>query len=133
MTTQLNRLSVLVNCAKQAHAHVLEQAQQHGQTDLCGWCAKGSVTLFRLLIKAGKTPAIKVWQSGELGHCYIECDGYLLDITASQFGLNAIEVVRLKNLSTPSFWRARKTLMDPFELVTYLRKHKWHPDTIPTL
>lgn len=133
MTTQLNVLSILLLCAKQAHTQILDEAKSQGQYDLCGWCAKGAVALFNLLVRSGQAPIIKVWQSGELGHCYIQCQGYLLDVTASQFGLNPIEVVKLRNLKLPAFWRARKTLMSPVELVAYLKKHKWHPASIPDL
>lgn len=61
----------------------------HSQ-DLMGMCAIASTHLMIRLLKEGYTDArvrkVLVEYHGEhLGHCYVEVDGWIVDITATQF------------------------------------------------
>lgn len=97
-----------------------------------GWCAKASLLLFKVLKRRGLAPKLKVWQSGELGHCYVECDNYIIDVTARQFGGQNVEIVRMGRGLKRQYWSARKTFLDPALFIAYLHKHNWHVDSIPT-
>lgn len=72
-----------------------ELSWEYISKDLCGFCARGSAILFNELKKRNYEPKII---EGD-GHFYIECNGYIIDITATQFGDFSKVVVR-KKLST---------------------------------
>jgi hypothetical protein len=50
-------------------------------SDLCGLCLRSSVQLFT----AAKYFDINIQVVGGYGHCYTMCDGYIVDVTATQF------------------------------------------------
>lgn len=63
------------------------QAEFHQWHDnLCGMCVICSYILYKKLKKAGYKPYfVSTW-----GHAFIELDGYILDVTATQFNLARI-------------------------------------------
>lgn len=71
---------------------------------LCGMCAKASAELWRRLTKAGLSTKIIENDC----HCYVICEEYLVDITATQFNRKEIfpNVVILpkENASKNFFW-----------------------------
>lgn len=74
---------------------------------LCGFCARGSAILFNELKKRGYEAKIV---EGD-GHFYVECEGYIIDVTATQFGPFSTVVVR-KSLSVSmqsmGYWKPYK-------------------------
>ena len=52
------------------------------KNSLSGFCARGSAILYAELKKAGYKPQIHFFP----GHVYVYCEGYYVDITATQFG-----------------------------------------------
>lgn len=65
--------------------------------DLAGLCIVASIILFQELKRLGRNPYIVKGN----GHYYINCDGFLVDVTASQFCMPRVVVKKLvfrKNL-----------------------------------
>jgi hypothetical protein len=59
----------------------------NGKADLFSMCAVASATLFRELCRRriGKNPKVVEGEYWAKEHCWVEVDGYVVDITASQF------------------------------------------------
>lgn len=131
MKSRTSTLKILTAVAKEVHNDIYQQALAVGESDLCGWCAKASMLVFERLKSLGLFPTLKVWQKGELGHCYVECGGYLVDITGVQFGLSDIEIKDISTLKRPQYWSARRKFDSADKFVEYLIKNKWHPQSIP--
>lgn len=70
--------------------------------DLCGACMYGSIMVFNALKELGRDPRLV---EGD-GHWFTHCDGYLIDITASQFGMKDVEVRLIDAVDdkTQRFW-----------------------------
>lgn len=83
--------------------------------DLCGACMYGSIMVFMELKRLGRKPLMV---EGD-GHWFSHCDGYLIDITASQFGMKDVEVFPIDQVRDQDrFWvstKVTKTIrgMDP--------------------
>lgn len=131
MTTSSTIPHALYECAAQTLSEITQSKGYTRDPSLVGWCAKASLLLFKTLQRCGFTPKLKVWQSGELGHCYVECDNYIIDVTASQFGGQEVEIVPLGHGAKRQYWKARKTFLDPTMFIAYLHTHRWHADSIP--
>lgn len=53
--------------------------------DLCGACAIGSYTLWKVLRAKGRRASLVVLVDDLSGHCWVELSGHIIDITATQF------------------------------------------------
>jgi hypothetical protein len=72
------------------------------EPDLGGACAIASYALWRVL-RARGFPAVFVFQAdSELAHCWVELNGYVVDITATQFGGPPIAIFRVGE--KPDWW-----------------------------
>ena len=93
--------------------------------DLCGACMYGSIMLFKELKKLGRKPLLVEGN----GHWFTHCDGFLIDITASQFGMKDVEVFPTNRVSDKDeFWKPVKVTrtirgMDPV-FIEYARDIK---------
>lgn len=83
--------------------------------DLGGACIYGSIIVFMELKRLGRRPLMVYGD----GHWFSHCDGYLIDITASQFGMKDVEVFSIAEVRDQDrFWvpiKVTKTIrgMDP--------------------
>lgn len=84
------------------------------------------------LRRQGLDAAVVVWSIPTQGHCYVECSGYLVDITASQFGASEIEIHDLaaKPPGRP-YWRDRHRFRDVKSLQDYVLRFGWDETEIP--
>ena len=83
----------ITKIAKQVRAELISFISDgangfNSQPHLSGMCGYGAVMVFDALKKAGRQPKIAVGQ----GHYFTVCDGFLVDVTASQFGQSKIVV-----------------------------------------
>lgn len=80
----------------------LQYRYQEWPSDMCGLCAIAAIELALRFRKYGYKSARAVWGyiEGEWGdHCWVELDGEIFDVTATQFG--DPEIVRVsKNKAT---------------------------------
>ena len=66
--------------------------------DLCGACAIASYLLVKNLKKAGYKSSFVTGEYEDFGnHCWTEYSNYIIDITASQFGLAPVYVTHVSN------------------------------------
>lgn len=63
--------------------------------DLCGACAIASYTLWRALRAIGRQARLVAVEGGFSAHCWVELSGYVVDITATQFGGPKIAIFRV--------------------------------------
>lgn len=72
-----------------------------GNHDLDCYCAIASFKIWSALKKLGYSPTFVEYLGGKYGelcryegHCFVICNGYLIDVTATQFGWKEPVVVR---------------------------------------
>lgn len=80
LTGKLKMLGRIAHKVRDAFEEIGEKEEL--PSDLCGLCLRSSVQLFL----AAKYFDINIKVVGGYGHCYTMCDGYIIDITATQFG-----------------------------------------------
>jgi hypothetical protein len=71
---ELQRLAPYIN----GNGHRASNVQKH----LAGYCGYGSVLVWQRLKEAGRSPQMVQGH----GHWFTICDGFLVDVTATQFG-----------------------------------------------
>lgn len=104
---QIDKLRII---ASRVRKEMDQTAYDHcfwGQ-ELAGMCAIASYCLYVDLKKAGFNPEFVAQRWGDTGfhyHCYLVIDGYIADITATQFGKNSVCVRRDVNWKHNDFWR----------------------------
>lgn len=108
--------------------------------DLGCFCAIGSSYLSQKLKQANIKHELVIYNGIGLSHCFIKTDDYLIDITATQFNINAldktfkqVEILSTEELekrnknpdSSPYFWEITKTFKDYKELLDYQKDNNW--------
>lgn len=68
--------------------------------DLCGGCALAATIIAQELRKLGKKAHV-IWQDS---HCWTECDGYIIDVTATQFDGPEISISKIGEKPNKWFW-----------------------------
>ena len=63
------------------------------QDNLCGACAVASYVIFLYLVKQGYSPLFRVTDF----HCWIEADGFYIDLTATQYGFKEEVLIKSKS------------------------------------
>ena len=89
--------------------------------NLEGACGLSSLLIFRRLRDAGFKPRLVY----TCGHVIIYCDNYVIDATATQFGVKAHTVVRSlnhKSIDTNLFWQESYSYDNEEE---FLADHDW--------
>ncbi len=95
-------------------------------------CAIASSHLLTLLVQEGLTARIAVLDTEDCGgHCFVECEGFMVDITASQFGERAVEVHSLKQLPAKVFWCAMYRVSSVDALRQLLEELQWPEEQWP--
>lgn len=80
LTKRVRMLARIADKVRDAFEEIGEKEDM--PSDLCGLCLRSSVQLFL----AAKYFDINIQVVGGFGHCYTMCDGYIVDVTATQFG-----------------------------------------------
>lgn len=95
-------------------------------SDLTGMCCIASAKLFETLVQSGYNPTLAMAEhDDDSAHCFIICDDYVLDITATQFGMAPIETIHEKIASEYWFWNPKVLFYSVDELIKYQKKTKW--------
>ena len=111
-----------------------EEAMERGDSEyynctesLGGMCARASALLSTLLTQA----KIKHELAYGDGHVYIECDGYVIDVTATQFGEQyGMTLIRpqfeMQNKELhDTWWRTSKLFKNINHLIRWQKKNSW--------
>lgn len=64
----------------------VEKILNYPARDLGGMCAVAASELFIRLGKVGVQPTLHSVSTDDGGHCFVEVDGWFIDVTATQFG-----------------------------------------------
>jgi len=95
-------------------------------SDLTGMCCIASAKLFETLEQFGYAPALAVAEyENDSAHCFVICDDHVLDITATQFGMEKIEIIHEKMASEYWFWNPKMLFYSVDELIKYQKKTRW--------
>jgi hypothetical protein len=84
--------------------HICRKVRDYfSQKEDCGkymdeYCAIASYKLFEELKRANYSPELVVGEFPEFGHCWIELDGKVIDITATQF-LNSFPEILVEDVN----------------------------------
>jgi hypothetical protein len=116
----------IIKCAQSAREWADGHARYHTifNSSLQGMCAITSAYLFELLIQAG----LKAKIAYNDNHCFILTNGYLVDVTASQFPdiKEKICIQKYNQLQCPPrYWRISKKFNSVLELQMYQQEHFW--------
>jgi hypothetical protein len=100
---------------------------------LDGFCAFGAVFLFDALREKGLTPKLAVAEDDDdSGHCFVLCEGHVVDVTATQFGKEAVEIVPVARVSESEwFWVPQRLFSATTEFVDFLDEAEWPEYQIP--
>ena len=79
-----------------------------GSDNLTNWCTICSYLIFKKLDKVGLEPEFCSINIGVGSHCFVYCQGYIVDVTATQFKVKTDIVIR-KNQGKHKlyFWNLR--------------------------
>lgn len=81
-----NKKKLIYNVAKDIRKKSEAYAKKHRlNNDLCGLCASASMALFHVLKYNLEIYDVVLMKAPT--HCWVECEGIIIDITATQFGL----------------------------------------------
>ena len=69
----------------------------NNDTNLVNWCALCSYLIFKKLKKYNLDPEFCSVSIGYGSHCFVYCQGYIVDVTATQFRVKTKVVVRKNN------------------------------------
>jgi hypothetical protein len=113
--------------------------------DLCGMCAIAAGELHKRLSAAGLDSTIALRNSSDEGHAFVICEGYIVDVTATQFGsiyrkakadewgrwthlrrARAVEIVPLvPKKDRPTFWQETSQFKSVDDLIFRQKKSGW--------
>lgn len=93
--------------------------------DLGGMCAIAASQLWKRLTEAGIEAKLAIRNHGCESHCFVIVDDYIVDVTATQFGMEPIEIIPKKQARKHWFWKHTKLHDTATELRTYQLKTGW--------
>ena len=118
------------NVAKTVRKWAEEYAKENHYTrDLCGMCAIAAGETWRRLKGRGANPILCIaMYDPPFAHCFVECNGYIIDVTATQYDGPKV-LVRRKKLaqSQSSHWVATWKCRTVFGFHRQQVKESW-PD-----
>ena len=88
--------------------------------DLAGMCAISSGYLYRLLRKAG----IESFLCVNHEHCFVLANDYIVDITATQYGLKPVTIVEVEK-AYQEFWFIENKFKTPEDLFEHQFDEGW--------
>lgn len=95
--------------------------------DLEGMCARAAGELLYRLQRA----KIKAEIAFKTFHAFVRYDGYVIDVTATQFGMSEVEIVPQKEAEKHYFWSNRDidgTFSSPWTAARYQARVGWPDD-----
>lgn len=111
-------------------------AYDHVDDTLAGLCAIATVYLGSLLEQAGYQPIYALRCSD---HCFIVCNGLVVDVTATQFNRKPIEIIPVLEARKHCdqwgdvIWSIDTSFESPHRLVRRLKKDKWPEEQVPKI
>ncbi|MDO9141798.1 MAG: hypothetical protein Q7U38_15875 [Methylobacter sp.] len=96
--------------------------------DLAGMCAIASGYLHRLFNKVG----IESFLCVNHEHCFVLANGYIVDITATQYGLKPVTIVEVEK-AYQEFWVIEKKFKTPENLFGHQFDEGWPFDQMVLL
>lgn len=94
LTEKVSRVIAIAGKVRDAFEEIGKNEQY--PSNLCGLCLRASAQLFAAAADFG----IDIQIIGGIGHCFNMCDGYIIDVTATQFGeIDRVLVVHPANVA----------------------------------
>lgn len=120
MTNNKRVKTKLFGIAKKARAKCERVNNKHDlfPDTLDGMCGIASAYLFKELKKHKLNPTLAENSS----HCFILCKGYIVDITASQFGYRRVVVEEIEDLEGDGWWNTENTFKSLSKFNTHQKK-----------
>lgn len=120
MTSEILLLK-LKETARSARRWAMRHRQKFNcDDDLAGMCAIASGYLHRLFNKVG----IESFLCVNHEHCFVVADGYIVDITASQYGFRPVTIVSTDKVDQ-EFWFIEKRFKSVDSLLDYQIDAGW--------
>ena len=116
-------VDTLKGIAKEVHTDIIK----HERGDLSGWCAIASMKISRKLKKAGIPHKLHIAVENYCErHVFVTVNDYLIDVTATQFGIRKSVVVRqFSKAQEYEFWRSKHSFDDINSLKNHMIKTGW--------
>lgn len=92
---------------------------------LCGLCAIASAQLFKELVNHGFSPKIHQSNGGWGSHVFVTVNGFLVDVTATQFEIDDEVVVKRYRRSAKWFWNKDITFANVESLAKHQKDTGW--------
>lgn len=96
-----NKRELILKDARYVRSWALKN---YAPTNLRGWCGVCSRKIFQRLIDKGFHPTFCKVKSKGRWHCYVSCFGYIVDVTASQFGDQFKKIIVMKERDELNEW-----------------------------
>jgi hypothetical protein len=101
-------------------------SHENAYRSLQGWCVKCSYKLFKKLRQKKLNPTF----CASKYHCFVLCDDFLIDVTATQFGEKPIIVEKFSKEHEERFWDIKNS--DKFKSIkllnSFLINHWYQPE-----
>jgi hypothetical protein len=110
-------------------AEKLQRKEQRWDDDLTCMCGIASFELFKRLKKSGFSPVFVVNETQE--HAFIICNKLIIDVTATQFGYDEIEIMDVDCVSDSTIWSVGDMTDNVQDIITSMILWPWdqrHPD-----
>ena len=91
---------------------------------LAGLCAIASAHVFTALKKQGFTPQLHM-ADGDGSHVFVTAEGFLIDVTATQFDINKKVIVKPYKRPRKWFWKKQRTFNSVKELADHQSEEGW--------
>lgn len=126
-------LKTLYHIANSTRLWVEQQCEEN--SDLMGMCAVASCELFNRLQERNISPTLHIAIHDYEAHVFVVAENYIIDVTATQFGVTDKIVVRPNQNFTILnwYWRSSRTFNSVAELIQYQQQTHWPNDQIYTV
>lgn len=119
----------LIAEATRKWAEKLQRKEQRWDDDLECMCGIASFELFKRLKKAGLSPVFVVNESQE--HAFVICNKLIIDVTATQFGYDKIEIMDVDYVHDSTIWSVGEMTDNIQDIIVSMILWPWdqrHPD-----
>lgn len=129
--------SVVRHLAARTHEQCMRDVQSGRGLfglSLCGMCAIGAARLFTRLQRLGLDVSLALAEDEEcsVGHCFVVCEGHIVDVTATQFDKRPVEILELAEAPLEAwFWQPVRLFGSVTELARYLDEDGWPENQVP--
>lgn len=119
----------IAELAKNVRQSLIKDYDLFESDNLYGFCAIASANLYIALLDAGYKPILNIASLPDQYHVFVSVNDVIVDITASQFGLEPV-VVQHKSNAIHKYWSEDYTCSDLQSLYTYLTSLNWVSDQL---